>query len=103
MIFYRISELMLATLIQRYDKKSFHFDPVEDLKIYRLSIATFYDCINTIYQFSKSFLDNIMSIFEEYGAFNTLQPLYNMVHYNTVLDITLFKNGPQKCINYIEK
>ena len=23
--FYRISELMLATLIQRYDKKSFHF------------------------------------------------------------------------------
>ena len=25
MIFYRISELMLPTLIQRYDKKSFHF------------------------------------------------------------------------------
>ena len=25
MIFYRISELMLATLIQRYNKKSFHF------------------------------------------------------------------------------
>ena len=25
MIFYHISELMLATLIQRYDKKSFHF------------------------------------------------------------------------------
>ena len=24
-IFYRISELMLATLIQRYDKKTFHF------------------------------------------------------------------------------
>ena len=25
MIFYRISELMLATLIQGYDNKSFHF------------------------------------------------------------------------------
>ena len=25
MIFYRISEFMLATLIQRYDKKLFHF------------------------------------------------------------------------------
>ena len=25
MIFYRISELILPTLIQRYDKKSFHF------------------------------------------------------------------------------
>ena len=28
-IFFRISELMLPTLIQRYDKKSFHFDPVQ--------------------------------------------------------------------------
>ena len=34
---------------------------------------------------------------------NTLQPLYNTVHYNTVLDITQFKNGSQKCIDYIEK
>ena len=39
------------------------------LKFYRLSAATFYDCINTIYQFIKPFLDNKMSIFEEYGAF----------------------------------
>ena len=31
---------------------------------------TFYDCINTICQFIKPFLDNKMSIFEEYGAFN---------------------------------
>ena len=36
---------------------------------YRLSGATFYDCINTIYLFIKPFLDNKMSIFEEYGAF----------------------------------
>ena len=34
---------------------------------------------------------------------NTLQPLYNMVRYNTVLDITRFKDGSQKCIDYIEK
>ena len=33
----------------------------------------------------------------------TLQPLYYMVRYNTVLDITRFKDGSQKCINYIEK
>ena len=33
----------------------------------------------------------------------TLQPLYNSVHYNTVLDITQFKDGSQKCIDYIEK
>ena len=40
-----------------------------ELKFYRLSGATFYDCINTIYQFIKPFLDNKMSVFKEYGAF----------------------------------
>ena len=34
---------------------------------------------------------------------DTLQPLYNTVRYNTVLDITRFKDGSQKCIDYIEK
>ena len=33
----------------------------------------------------------------------TLQRLYNTVRYNTVLDITRFKDGSQKCIDYIEK
>ena len=33
----------------------------------------------------------------------TLQPCYNTVHYNTVLDITQFKDGSQKYIDYIEK
>ena len=33
----------------------------------------------------------------------TLQPLYNTVRYNTVLDITRFKGGSPKCIDYIEK
>ena len=39
------------------------------MKFYRLSGATFYDCINTMYQFIKPFLDNKTSIFEGYGAF----------------------------------
>ena len=34
---------------------------------------------------------------------NTPQPLYNMVGYNMVLDITRFKDGSQKCIDYIKK
>ena len=37
-------------------------------------------------------------------SFNgTLQPLYNTVRYNMVLDITRFKDGSQKCLDYIEK
>ena len=32
-------------------------------------VAHFFDCIHTIYQFIKSFLDNKMSILEEDGAF----------------------------------
>ena len=41
-------------------KNHFIFDPVqkcETLNFYRLSDATFYDHINTIYQFIKPFLD----------------------------------------------
>ena len=69
MIFYCISEFLLATLIQRYDKKIHFISRMRDkLKFYRQSDATFYDCINTIYQLTKPFLDNKMSIFEEYGA-----------------------------------
>ena len=33
----------------------------------------------------------------------TLQPLYNTVRYNMVLDTKRFKDGSQKCIGYIEK
>ena len=40
------------------------------MKLYRLSGATFYDCIYTIYQFSKPLLENKMSVFEDYGTFN---------------------------------
>ena len=49
--------------------KSFHFKNERLTKFYRLSGATFNDCVNTIYQFIKPFLDNKMYIFEEYGAF----------------------------------
>ena len=34
---------------------------------------------------------------------NTLQPLYNTVRYNTVLDIARYKDGSQRCIDYIDK
>ena len=44
-----------------------------------------------------------ISISNRYQKKTTLQPLYNTVHYNRVLDITRFKDGSQKCIDYIEK
>ena len=76
MIFYHISELMLATLIQRYDKKNHFISNTRDwLKFYRLSGVSFYDYINTMFQFIKSFMDNKMSIFEGYGAFKPFMPI----------------------------
>ena len=52
----------------------------DKLKFYRLSDASFDDCINTIYQFIKPFLDKKMSIFEEYGAFK-VSPVSNHTTY----------------------
>ena len=55
--------------IQGYDKKSFHFDPVKNerlteiIQAVRCHILTFYDCINTVYQFIKPFLGNKMLFF----------------------------------------
>ena len=75
MIFCHISELMLPTLIQRYDKKKkkiillFHFDIVQNRET-NWNFTDYQDCINATYQFNKPFLDNKMSTFEEYGAFN---------------------------------
>ena len=46
MIFHPISELMLVTLIQKYDKKSFHFKNERLSEVLRLSDAIFYYCIN---------------------------------------------------------
>ena len=47
------------------------------MKFYRLSGATFYDCINTICRFIKHLLDNKMSIFEEYEAFKSTVVILN--------------------------
>ena len=68
-IFYCVTELMLAALIQRSHKNHFISRTRDKMKFYRLSDATFYDCINAINQFNKLLLNNKMSIFEEYGAF----------------------------------
>ena len=46
------------------------FQERDQLKFYSLSDAILYDCISTINQFIKPFLDNKMSTFEDYGAFN---------------------------------
>ena len=51
----------LPTFTQRYNKKIIlfliQFKKERLTDFYRLSSATFYDRINTIYQFIKSFLD----------------------------------------------
>ena len=73
MIFYCISELILAIF-------SFLSQFKSEIKFYRLSGATFPDCVNTIYQLINPFLDNKMSTFEEYGAFNPcpVEPGYTL-------------------------
>ena len=38
----------------------------------------------------------------EYSFKVTHKPLYNTLHYNTILNVTPFKDGSQKCINYIK-
>ena len=48
--------------------------------------------------------ENLPKILMLYGAGThcTVQPFYNTVRYNMVLDITRFKDGSQKYIDYIE-
>ena len=73
--YFYISELMLATLIQRHNKKSFRFELSSKMRLTEILQAVrrhVNDCINTMYNFVKAFLDNEMSIFEEFGAFNKL-------------------------------
>ena len=72
---------MMQTVIQIYDKNSFHFLSISKtrdyfkLKFYRLSDATFYDSINIQYQFIKLFLDNKTSIF------SNMEPLKCSLHF----------------------
>ena len=49
---------MFKDPVQKYSSRT-----RDKLKFYRLSEATFYDRINTLYQFIKPFLDNKLSIF----------------------------------------
>ena len=57
------------------------------LKFYKLSVATVYDCINIMYQFIKPFLDNQMSIFEEYGAFKCKEYEIAYLHLEIVIPL----------------
>ena len=52
---------------------------------------------------SVYFAQIISETFMFFDLLSTFQPLYNTVRYNTVLDLTRFKDGSQKCIDYIEK
>ena len=52
---------------------------------------------------SVDFYGEILKVLRKILADDTLQPLYNTVRYNMVLDITQFKDRSQKCIDYIEK
>ena len=77
-----IVSLMLPTLIQGYDKKkSFHFwsssKKRDEMKFYRLPEATFYDCINTIYQFIKPFVEKTNVYF--WGIWSLQEQLWTYV------------------------
>ena len=65
--FYCISDLMLVTLIQNTIKNHFIFDPVQKTNWSFIGCQVLH-WMNVLI-FFKPFLDNKMSIFEEYGAF----------------------------------
>ena len=88
MIFYCISDLMLPTLIQRYDKN--HLVLIQ-LKYERLTeilqavrCHTFYDGINTIYQFIKQFLDKKCLILSNMEPFKFWELQNGTVHMHWV-------------------
>ena len=68
MIFYRISELMLAILIQRYDKKISSVQERETNWNFTGCQVSNFMVVLIPYQFIKPFLGNKVSSFEEYGA-----------------------------------
>ena len=68
-------KLMLATFIQRYDKKSFHFKNERLTEILK-AVLHFMSVLISYINFIKPFLDNKMSNFEEYGAFKICAYLY---------------------------
>ena len=99
--FVHISEFILPTFIQNYDKKNhFVFDPVQKRDQKRETNWNFTACqmphfmIVVIYQFIKLNLSWIkMSIFEEYGTFNWREtsPLILSQHHITNIFGSLFQ------------
>ena len=67
-IFYRISELMLPILIQRYVKNHFILIQFKNEKLTENFTGFQVPHFMIIYQFIKPYLDNKMSIFEEYDC-----------------------------------
>ena len=61
----------------------------DQLRFYRLSGVTFYDCINIIYQFIKPFLDKKKCL-----LLRSMEPL------KTSLSPSRLKSAHQKCSNY---
>ena len=82
-IFYRISELMLPILIQRYVKNHFILIRFKNEKLTENFTGFQVPHFMIIYQFIKPFLDNKMSIFEEYGAFNMTGYIWKTLLYST--------------------
>ena len=72
MIFYRISELMLATLIQRYDKKIVSFQERDTNWNFTVCQMPHLKIVLIPYISLLNLLDNKMSSFEENGAFKLL-------------------------------
>ena len=64
-----ISELMLPTLIQRYDKIISCLIQFENE-----GLTEILQTVRCIYQFVKPFLNKKMSIFDGYGALNNSMP-----------------------------
>ena len=76
-------------------------------RVVKITLTCYFSLVKISYSFTS---ENIIFIHFRYTLIsllamkqNTLQPLYNTVRYNTVLDITPFKDGSQKCKDYIEK
>ena len=72
-------------------------------KTYNKTCVTFKDSDQPVHLLSMARVLVYPSLDSLEAVEGTLQPLYNTVRYNMVLDITRFKDGSQKCIDYIEK
>ena len=72
-------------------------------KVWYMLVLTKVSSDNPIGLTPSIMITNTVPDQEHISTKRSLQPLYNMVHYNTVLDKTRFKYWSQKCIDDIEK